>query len=76
MKWEAVDAKFAGRQLKTCSEGYTHIYVHREAKSAIAVNQQMPVSSQNWRLYAGAALIVWAAGLQVHSVIFLGNSII
>ena len=25
----------------------------------------MPVASQNWRLYAGAALIVWAAGLQV-----------
>ncbi|CAL5222467.1 g4835 [Coccomyxa viridis] len=24
----------------------------------------MPVTSQSWRLYAGAALIVWAAGLQ------------
>ncbi len=23
------------------------------------------MTSQNWRLYAGAALIVWAAGLQV-----------
>lgn len=33
------------------------------------------MTSQNWRLYAGAALIVWAAGLQVDSVIMLGNSI-
>ena len=25
----------------------------------------MPAAPQNWRLYAGGALIVWAAGLQV-----------
>ena len=33
----------------------------------------MPVASQRWRLYAGVALIMWAAGLQVRTLLPMWN---